>query len=140
MIKLKEQCLPNRISNIEKIHEQKKYRYMSLCFWLIGKGMDWNTYWNWVLWVSGTYVVSFVSKMGITGCCLWSASDRFQATVQHALSWIGSRSKHQNQMGVTQRHNVRKRNVYVIWLIVKNGIFSCFFLNEHIINILKQTP
>ena len=47
-------------------------------------------------------VISFLSKIDITGLCLKSALPRFQTKVQHASSWILSQSKQKNKMHVTQ--------------------------------------
>lgn len=57
----------------------------------------------------GHSVISFLSKIGITGRWLKSVSHHIQATVQHASSWIWSRSKQQaNKTRATSRPNRRK--------------------------------
>ena len=65
--------------NWEDAHERKKNRYEILRADCVEKGCR---------SFLGHSVISFLSKIGITGRSLKVASDRLQTTVQYASSWI----------------------------------------------------
>ena len=81
--------------NREEAHEQKKNRYETLRADCVEKG-----------WIShvipikvgccgflGHSVISFLSKIGITGRSLKVASNRLQTAAQYASSWIWSKAR-----------------------------------------------
>ena len=60
----------------------------------------------------GYSIISFLSKIGITGLSLKVALYRLQATVQYASSWIWSRAKSLHARGTTipmWLRNIKKR-------------------------------
>ena len=81
--------------NREEAHERKKNRYETLRADYVEKG--------WICHVIpievgcrgflGDSVISFLSKIGITGCSLKVASNRLQTTARYASSWIWSKAK-----------------------------------------------
>ena len=81
--------------NREEAHERKKNRYETVCADCVEKG--------WICHVIpievgcrgfiGHSVISFLSKIGITGRSLKVALNRLQTTVRYASSWIWSKAR-----------------------------------------------
>ena len=81
--------------NREEAHERKKNRYETLRADCVEKG--------WIFHVIpievgcrgfiGHSVISFLSKIGITGRSLKVASNRLQTTARYASSWIWSKAR-----------------------------------------------
>ena len=68
----------------------------------------------------GHSVISFLSKIGITGCSLKVTSYRLQTTVQYASSWIWSRAK-------SLQHEWNAREITItVWLVTsRNSYCEC---------------
>ena len=118
VVRFKEECSPHRIDcplekkTQEEAHERKKNWYETLRADCVEKG--------WICLVNpvdvgchgflGHSVISFLSKIGITGCCLKVASYLLQTTVQYASSWIWSRAK-------SLQHEWNERRITIpVWL------------------------
>ena len=91
--------------NREEARERKKNRYKTLRADCVEKG--------WICHVIpievgcrsfiGHPVISFLSKIGITGCSLKVASNRHQTAAQYASSWIWSKARSFQHEGNTRR-------------------------------------
>ena len=100
MVRFKEKCPPHRIDcpweeNREEAHKRKKNRYETLCADSMDK--DWICH---VISIEfgcqaflGHSVISFLSKIGITGRSLKVISNRLQTTAQYESSWIWLKAK-----------------------------------------------
>ena len=90
--------------NREEAHEQKKNRYETLRADCVEKG--WICH---VIFIEagcrgflGHSVISFLSKIGITGRSLKVASTRLQTAAQYASSWIWSKERSFQHEGNTR--------------------------------------
>ena len=98
--------------NREEAHEQKKNRYETLHANCVEKG--------WICHVIpievgchgfiGNSVISFLSKIGITGRSLKVASNRLQTAAQYTSSWIWSKA------GSFQHEGNTRRTTFPMWL------------------------
>ena len=100
MVWFKEECSPHRIDcpleeNLADAHERKKNRYETLRADCVEKGCICHVIPIEVRCCGflGHSVISFLSKIGITGRSLKVAANRLQTTVQYGSSWIWSKAR-----------------------------------------------
>ena len=108
MVQLKEECPPHRIDcslgrKPGGDTQAKEKPIRDTACWLSGKGLDTlcDSYWGWLSSFLGHSVISFLSKIGITGLSLKVDSYHLLTTVQYASTWIWSRMK------CTRNHHCR---------------------------------